>query len=39
MPPHSAGLPPAMLDRAGPSTLDEGVSKGIPLTGVDVSCS
>ena len=37
MPPHSAGPPPAMFDRAGPSTLDEGVSSGLALTRVDAS--
>jgi hypothetical protein len=37
MPPHSAGPPPTMFNRAGPSTLDERVSSGFALTCVDAS--
>jgi len=32
MPPHSAGPPPAMFDRAGPSTLDEWTAGRLALT-------
>jgi len=37
MPPYSACPPPAMLDRAGSSTLDEWVTGGFALTRVGAS--